>query len=183
MSGEQLKQYAGWKANSTMGLKYIHYLSNESTNSLLRAHGIEPEGEEEGEKDILKPKICPNCDATNKPDSKFCAECRMVLSYSGYDELRQEEKQKDEEIAYLKSQLAEIETKIPVLNTAADLITQGNKQREEDQKRIQDLENMVSQFMPMLEEMHRKHNEIKKTTTRTKDMLEKAYSSGLVTKN
>jgi hypothetical protein len=36
--------------------------------------------------DRLKPKACPNCLETNKIDSKFCAKCRMVLTYDEYVE-------------------------------------------------------------------------------------------------
>jgi integrase/recombinase XerD len=45
--------------------------------------------------DQLKPKQCPNCNEPNKPDSKFCAKCRMVLTYDAYNETMEEKQDKD----------------------------------------------------------------------------------------
>ncbi len=52
--------------------------------------------------DVLKPKQCPNCDEPNKPDSKFCAKCRMVLTYDAYTETIEEKQQKESEVKELK---------------------------------------------------------------------------------
>jgi hypothetical protein len=73
-----LRQYAGWSPRSQMHLKYLHYYGNESSESLLEAYGIVTKDKHLS--DALKPKQCPNCNEPNKPDSKFCAKCRMVLT-------------------------------------------------------------------------------------------------------
>jgi integrase/recombinase XerD len=86
-----LRQHAGWSGRSQMHLKYLHYFGNESNESLLEAYGIIDKGIQLNE---LRPKQCPNCNEPNKLDSKFCAKCRMVLSYDAYDESL--EKQKEE---------------------------------------------------------------------------------------
>ena len=67
-----------------MPVRYTHYLGNESTNTLLQHHGLIPGDRQLQEQ--LKPKECPNCTEPNKPDSRFCAKCRMVLSYDAYQE-------------------------------------------------------------------------------------------------
>jgi hypothetical protein len=85
-----------------MHLKYLHYFGNESNESLLEAYGIVASGQQI---DQLRPKQCPNCSEPNKPDSKFCAKCRMVLSYDAYSETL--EKQKEE-----KSQWDELRREI-----------------------------------------------------------------------
>ena len=36
--------------------------------------------------DILKAKTCPNCLESNKPDSRFCSKCKIVLTYDAYSE-------------------------------------------------------------------------------------------------
>jgi integrase/recombinase XerD len=75
-----------------MHLKYEHWFGNESSESLLEAYGLVDHGEYI---DQLKPRQCPNCQEGNKPDSKFCDRCRMVLSYDAYEEtLKEQEKQK-----------------------------------------------------------------------------------------
>jgi hypothetical protein len=78
-----LRQHAGWTPGSNMHLKYLHYFGNESSESLLEAYGLVDHGIQI---DQLKPKQCPNCTEPNKPDSKFCAKCRMVLTYDAYNE-------------------------------------------------------------------------------------------------
>ncbi|MGI8832642.1 MAG: hypothetical protein ACR2IS_08400 [Nitrososphaeraceae archaeon] len=82
-----LRQHAGWTPGSQMHLKYLHYFGNESNESLLEAYGIIASGQQI---DQLRPKQCPNCSEPNKPDSKFCNKCRMVLSYDAYTDSRNE---------------------------------------------------------------------------------------------
>ena len=67
-----------------MHLKYLHYYGNESNESILEAYGIVTK--EQNLAGVLNPKQCPNCSEPNKPDSKFCAKCRMVLTYDAYNE-------------------------------------------------------------------------------------------------
>ena len=53
-----LRQHAGWIFSSQMHLKYLHYLGNESNESLLEAYGLVDKGIQI---DQLRPKQCPNC--------------------------------------------------------------------------------------------------------------------------
>jgi integrase/recombinase XerD len=97
-----LRQHAGWSGSSQMHLKYLHYFGNESNESLLEAYGIVAKGQQV---DQLRPKQCPNCSEPNKPDSKFCAKCRMVLTYDAYNETVMEQQEKDNQIqALIKKQ-------------------------------------------------------------------------------
>jgi hypothetical protein len=98
-----LNQHSGWSARSNMAQKYLHYFGNESSESLLEAYGIvSKEGEEFA--DALRPKQCPQCQEVNPIDAKVCAnpKCRMILSYEGYQEVVESEKQKDKELEELK---------------------------------------------------------------------------------
>ena len=101
-----LRQHAGWTPGSQMHLKYLHYFGNESSESLLEAYGIVTPGQQI---DQLKPKQCPNCSEPNKPDSKFCAKCRMVLTYDAYNETIEEKKQKDGELQTFKERMDNLE--------------------------------------------------------------------------
>jgi integrase/recombinase XerD len=96
-----LRQHAGWSVNSNMHQKYIHYFGNESNESILEAYGLINKDKQEIDK--LKPKVCPNCgnSSDNKPDSKFCMKCRMVLTYDSYNELLQEKELKQSEVKIL----------------------------------------------------------------------------------
>jgi integrase/recombinase XerD len=94
-----LRQHAGWTPESQMHLKYLHYFGNESNESLLEAYGLVDHGIQI---DQLRPKQCPNCSEPNKPDSKFCAKCRMVLTYGAYSQTLENQQEKESEVRALK---------------------------------------------------------------------------------
>ena len=94
-----LRQHAGWSPGSQMHLRYLHYFGNESKESLLEAYGLIDKGIQ---LDQLRPKQCPNCNERNKPESRFCAKCRMVLTYDVYSETLENEKKKESEVQVLK---------------------------------------------------------------------------------
>jgi hypothetical protein len=97
-----LRQHAGWSPASQMHLKYLHYFGNESSESLLEAYGLIDHGIKI---DQLKPRSCPNCSEPNKPDSKFCAKCRMVLTYDAYNETLQDQREKGDRLSTLENQM------------------------------------------------------------------------------
>jgi predicted nucleic acid-binding Zn ribbon protein len=107
-----LRQHAGWSGSSQMHLKYLHYFGNESNESLLEAYGIVSGGQQI---DQLRPKQCPNCSEPNKPDSKFCAKCRMVLSYDAYEGTVDNKQEKEDVIATLSDQLIKVMQEIEIL--------------------------------------------------------------------
>jgi hypothetical protein len=106
--GHTLRQFAGWSPSSNMHLKYLHYFGNESNDSILEAYGIATKGKQLS--DILKPKQCPNCNEANKPDSRFCAKCTMVLTYDAYNETVEEKQQKDKDLQSVKEPMTSIES-------------------------------------------------------------------------
>ncbi len=108
-----LRQYAGWSGRSQMHLKYLHYFDNESTESILEAYGIAPK--DQGLADVLKPKQCPNCNEPNKPDAKFCAKCRMILSYDAYNETVDEKQEKDDALSTLSDQVMKLMAEVQEL--------------------------------------------------------------------
>jgi len=89
-----------------MHMKYLHYFGNESSESLLEAYGITPRDKQLA--DTLKPKQCPNCNEPNKPDSKFCAKCRMVLTYDAYADTVEEKAEKEDALAILSDQVMKL---------------------------------------------------------------------------
>jgi hypothetical protein len=98
-----LRQFAGWSPGSNMHLKYLHYFGNESNDSILEAYGMISKDKKISES--LRPKQCPNCNEPNKPNSRFCAKCRMVLTYDAYSETIEEKEKKDNEIHNMKQQM------------------------------------------------------------------------------
>jgi hypothetical protein len=94
-----LRQHAGWSPRSQMHLKYLHYFGNESSDSILEAYGIITK--DKVQSDALRSKQCPNCNEPNKPDSKFCAKCRMILTYDAYNESLGKQQEKELEMQKL----------------------------------------------------------------------------------
>jgi hypothetical protein len=107
-----LRQHAGWSIGSQMPQKYLHYFGGESSESLLEAYGITPKGQKT---DQLKPKECPNCSEPNKPESKFCAKCRMVLSYDAYEETVDNKQDGDDAISTLSDQVTKLMAEVQEL--------------------------------------------------------------------
>src|SRR5215472_3885036 len=97
-----LNQHAGWSMNSNMAQKYIHYYGNESSESLLEAYGIVTNNSIPI--DRLNPKICPNCNEGNTQDARFCSKCKMIMTFEGYQEALELQKQKDDELKTMKDQ-------------------------------------------------------------------------------
>ena len=116
-----LRQHAGWSPGSQMHLKYVHYFGNESSESILQEYGILPKDNQE--LDLLKPKQCPNCNEPNRPDQKFCAKCRMVLTYDAYNETLESEKQKQDRLISVEERLNNTEQMIHQLIAGLGKIT------------------------------------------------------------
>jgi len=59
--------------------------------------------------DTLNPKICPNCNEGNTQDAKFCSKCKMIMSFDVYQEVLQEQQEKDKDLQSVKERMASIE--------------------------------------------------------------------------
>jgi len=112
-----LRQFAGWSTGSNMHLKYLHYFGNESNDSILEAYGIISKDKQISES--LRPKQCPNCSEPNKPDSRFCTKCRMVLTYDAYSETLEAEMQNEDRVSVLEKQMQSL------VSTLSKLTEQG----------------------------------------------------------
>jgi hypothetical protein len=108
-----------------MHLKYLHYFGNESNDSILEAYGIISKDRKAG--DVLRPKQCPHCSETNKPDSKFCAKCGMVLTYDAYSETLQNEKQKEDKLNMMEERFNAIQSQMQSLITTLGNMDEASK--------------------------------------------------------
>jgi integrase len=118
-----LRQHAGWSARSQMHLKYLHYLGNESNDSLLEAYGLVDHGVQINQ---LRPKQCPNCQEGNKPDSRFCAKCRMVLTYDAYNETLENQKKKEDRLTTIENQFNTMQSQMQSLLSSLGTIKDQN---------------------------------------------------------
>lgn len=102
LSDSALKDHAGWSMSSKMPQVYVH-LRGESSKLLLEQRGIMKKQDQQTAK-ALKARQCTNCSEPNKPDSKFCSRCRMILSYEAYKETIDQQKQNANRLEKLENQ-------------------------------------------------------------------------------
>jgi hypothetical protein len=88
--------------SSKMPQIYLHCLGNESVNSILEARGLlDKDSNKRDKSNLLKSTYCHDCNEPNKRDSKFCTKCKMALSYDSYQEVLENQKEKEEELKLL----------------------------------------------------------------------------------
>ncbi|MDQ3903794.1 MAG: zinc ribbon domain-containing protein [Thermoproteota archaeon] len=92
-----IDQYLGWSHAGNTRQKYQHYYADDSFNAMLAIDGraVPSNNNNDGTangrtKNLLKSKLCPNCNESNKPENKFCAKCKFVLSFDAVAEAIQE---------------------------------------------------------------------------------------------
>jgi integrase len=108
-----LRIFSGWSANSDMPMRYIHLFGNAACEDILQASGLVDKHQHPI--NALQSKQCPNCNEPNKPDSKFCAKCRMVLTYDAYEEAADNKLDKEDVIATLSDQLMKVMQEIEII--------------------------------------------------------------------
>jgi integrase/recombinase XerD len=121
----QLRQLAGWSPRSQMHLKYIHYYGNEASESLLEAYGLVTREQDQAK--TLLYKQCPHCNEPNKPDSRFCAKCNMILTYDAYNATLELQKQKDESFNAMEKQVNIMQSQLQSLISALGNMNGDNK--------------------------------------------------------
>ena len=99
-----------------MHLKYIHYFGNEASDSLLEAYGLVTKDKEQA--DTLRYKQCPNCNEPNKPDQKFCAKCKMALTYDAYNETLKIQEQREGSFNAMEKQVNVMQSQLQNLISA-----------------------------------------------------------------
>lgn len=117
-----LRDHAGWSNSSKMPEVYIHYFGTESSRSLLQAKGI-VKTHSGSTVNVLKSKQCPNCHEPNKPDSKFCAKCKMVLTYDAYNDTLEEQKNKEDRLTKMEKQFNSMQSMMEELIVGLGKIT------------------------------------------------------------
>src|SRR6266487_3834458 len=125
LKSNTLNQHAGWSMNSNMAQKYIHYFGNESSESLLEAYGIV--SKDSIPIDRLNPKICPNCNEGNSQDAKFCSKCKMIMSFEGYQEALESQKEKADKLTIMEERFNSMQSQMQSLISTLGSMDQSTK--------------------------------------------------------
>ena len=131
-----LRLFAGWTANSDMPRRYIHLFGNAACEDILQAYGLV-------EKDSqtingLQGKQCPNCSEPNKPDTRFCAKCRMVLTYDAYSETLEVQKEKEDRVTKMEKQMESFLAILDNLRNQSDINMVASTLFKAGQLRVKD---------------------------------------------
>ena len=118
-----IDQYLGWSHAGNTRQKYQHYYADDSFDAMLVIDGLVTPNSKGKVKYLLKPKMCPNCNESNKAESKFCAKRKFVLSFDAFNEAIEEKARTAKEAEESKKRLEELEAKQEILqaNTASVL--------------------------------------------------------------
>ncbi len=120
-----LSSHAGWTMSSKMPQVYLH-LSDESSKILLEKKGLIRKGDL-GKANVLKSKLCPNCSEPNRQELKFCAHCRMVLSFSSYQETLLLQNEKENKLTKIEQEVETMQSELRKLTFAINSLGQNGK--------------------------------------------------------
>jgi hypothetical protein len=91
-----LKKKVRWSMNSRQGTRYIkRRMGDELKEQILKRNGIIQQTETNVKLSILN---CPRCELVNAIESKYCLKCSYPLKPEAYDEIKQEENKKIQEL-------------------------------------------------------------------------------------
>jgi integrase/recombinase XerD len=91
-----LKKKVRWSMSSKQGVRYIkRRMGNDLKHKILVQNGIIAEQQIERKPSILN---CPRCSLVNAIDSKYCTKCSYPLVPSAFNEIKEAENRKIQEI-------------------------------------------------------------------------------------
>ena len=75
---------------------------------------------------LFRPRYCPNCSEPNKPETRFCAKCGMVLTFDAYNEAVEEKRLKDTQIEVMMRKQEQFEQVLQSLIDSGQLKPQSH---------------------------------------------------------
>jgi hypothetical protein len=151
-----IDQYMGWSHAGNTRQKYQHYYSDDGIDAMLLADGIPVSSSTSflgATKGLLKPKICPNCEESNKPDSKFCVRCKFALSFDLFNEAIEEK-------AKAEGETEEIKKKIERMQDVLD--KRMKEQAEKEAKELMKTDEMMKRMERMQADLDEKIRDVEK---------------------
>jgi hypothetical protein len=142
----------GWSHSGNTRQKYQHYYADDSFDAVLTMMdglALSTRVGQKNKKDQLKPKQCPNCDESNKPESKFCSKCRYVLSYDGQHEIEAEAEKRRKELEQLTEYQRRFEERIQKTMSSMLKVITGQSDTieihvdENDPETMKAMENLI----------------------------------------
>jgi integrase len=121
----ELRQYSGWSKNSMMHKRYVHWFNNQGSNAVLKAEGLISKESSGIEK--LRPVYCSHCNEANTKNAQWCIKCGMILSFAGYRQALEEQKQKEEKISVIEKTLEMQSNQLKALITAVGNMKDQNQ--------------------------------------------------------
>jgi integrase/recombinase XerD len=159
-----IDQYLGWSHRGNTRQKYQHYYADDAYEAMLTTmDGLAPSSglinNLDKKKNFLKPKQCPHCDESNKPEARFCAKCKFVLSFDAFNETIEEADKMKKELVEIKAQQQ----------------LQQQLQKEERERQLANEEDMRARVDRLYHELMRENGErLKKIKNENKRNVEES---------
>jgi len=121
-----LKKKVRWSMNSKQGARYIkRRMGNDLKQKILIQNGIISEQQAEKKPSVLN---CPRCSLVNAIDNKYCSKCSYPLVPSAFDEIKEAENMKMQEMQQkyeqdMKAMRQEMESKFQQILAKIDVAT------------------------------------------------------------
>ena len=130
-----IDQYMGWSHAGNTRQKYQHYYNDDSFDAMLTMmDGLKPIAPAKG-KVLLKPRLCPNCQETNTPESRFCAKCKFVLSFDAFNETIADAENTKKQLEQIKTRQSLFESVLKKIIASEE---DWDPRNSEEKKRIDD---------------------------------------------
>jgi len=84
LSDSQLKAIMGWTQGSKMSAIYVHLSGRDTDDAILELNGIKRKEEKSSK---IEPIGCIKCNHKNRPTSRFCEICGMILDKEEADKI------------------------------------------------------------------------------------------------
>jgi integrase len=85
MPDSLIRRRVGLSPGSIVLERYTHISDDEVENSYRKSMGYKPKKPVVEDPEILKPKTCLRCSASNPVDAKFCHKCHISLDYESVE--------------------------------------------------------------------------------------------------
>lgn len=120
LPGAAFNQHGGWSVTSKMPRRYIHFFGGESSRAVLEAEGILKKKGEKG--DVLKPRVCTNCQTVNTPDAIWCIneKCRLALTLEGLQKMKEAQEKDIESLVQNSPQMVEMQKQLSSMKAFQD---------------------------------------------------------------
>jgi len=127
-TGYMFNVFAGWALDSGQPKTYIHLVSKDIDDAILRLNGILPDNKP---KDEFLYTVCSRCKQKNSPGTKLCYSCGLPLDWKYATEIDQKKRELKEKLDRVLTELAKSPEILDILLNAISMLKSENQNKED----------------------------------------------------